>query len=145
MASPITFEPVRRDPREALRRRIETAPVDHAEAVLEAFDVLQLLHERGALDIVRSALAASDELLDVAIGQADTPEATRALRHLLFLGGELARLKADDEAPASLWALLRRMRSEDSLRGLSAAVTLMENFGRHLHELRGAPPGGESS
>lgn len=145
MATPITFEPTRRDPREALRRRVEQAPVEHAEAVLAAFDVLQLLHERGALDIVRSALAASPELLDVAIEQADTPETTRAIRHLVFFGGELARMSAERDPPAHLWTLLRRMRSEDSLRGLAAVVTLMENFGRHLHAMQGAPPGGESS
>jgi uncharacterized protein YjgD (DUF1641 family) len=145
MASPITFEPVRLDPREALRQRLDRAPGDHAEAVLAAFDVLQLLHERGVLDIVRSALAASDELLDVAVDQVNTPEATRAIRHLLFLGGALARLTTEREAPISLWTLLRRARSEDSLRGLAAAVNLMESFGRHLHALQAERPGGESS
>lgn len=145
MAIPITFEPARRDPREALRQHLDRAPGDHAEAVLAAFDVLQLLHERGVLDIVRSALAASDELLDVAVDQVNTPEAIRAIRLLAAVPGVIAQVTADRQAPIGLWTLVRRLRSEDSLRGLAAAVDLMESFGRHLRALQAARPGGESS
>jgi len=144
MAIPITFEPARRDPGGAARQRIEQAPGDHAEAVLAAFEVLQLLHDRGVLDIVRSALAASDELIDTAVDQVNTPEAIRAIRHLLAISGALAQVTTDREEPIGLWTLVRRMRSQDSLRGLAVAVDLMESFGRHLHALRVERPGGGS-
>ncbi len=84
MAQPIAFHTTPRDPREVLRARLERAPADHAEAVLAAYEVLQQLHARGILDIVRSGLAAGDEMLDKVVDSADTPEAIRAIRNLLF-------------------------------------------------------------
>ncbi len=159
MAQPIAFHTPPRDPREALRARVERAPADHAEAVLAAYDVLQQLHERGILDIVRSGLAAGDELLDKVVDTADTPEAVRALRNLLFWRQVLGRIEpewfqgifeaipdglatatAQRDERIGIWKLLRRATSKDSLRGLAAGVTFLESFGRHLRALEGAGP-----
>jgi len=63
MAQPIPLEIPPRNPRAELRSRLEQAPEEHAEAVLAAYEVLQELHSRGVLEIMRGALAASDELL----------------------------------------------------------------------------------
>lgn len=154
MAKPIALHVAPRDPREELRARVEGAPADHAEAVLAAYELLQALHDRGVLDIARSALAASDEILEKIVGQADTPEAIRAFRNLLFWPGVLGRIEPErfeelseaipdglmqatahrDETPR-LWTLIRRVLSKDSLRGLAAAVDFLESVGRHLHAL----------
>jgi uncharacterized protein YjgD (DUF1641 family) len=163
MAIPIAFQPPPRDPREALHARVERAPQDHAEAVLAAYDLLQALHDRGVLDIVRSALAASDEILGTVVDQANTPEAIRAIRHLLFWRGVLGRIEPewfqgifqavpDALAQATMnrdqrvgfFTLVRRLRSTDSLRGLAAAVDFLESFGRHLHALEASRPGTSS-
>jgi uncharacterized protein YjgD (DUF1641 family) len=162
LAHPIAFQPPPRDPREALRSRLEHAPADHAEALLAAYDVLQQLHERGILDLVRSGLAAGDEVLEKIVDGANTPETTRALRNLLvgrqvlgriepqwFQGifqaipDGFARATADRHEPIGLWKLLRRATSKDSLSGLSAAVCFLESVGRHLRsvERSGAPAG----
>jgi uncharacterized protein YjgD (DUF1641 family) len=154
MANPISFQPAPRDPREALRARVERAPDEHAEAVLAAYDLLQMLHDHGMLDIARSALASSDELLGTAVDQVNTPEAIRAIRNLLFWRGVLGRIEPEwfqgifqaipdalaratknRDEPVSLFSLIRRMRNKDSLRGLAAAVDFLESFGRHLHAL----------
>jgi uncharacterized protein YjgD (DUF1641 family) len=163
MAQPISLHVAPRNPREALRARVERAPEDHAEAVLAAYDVLQALHDRGVLDTVRSALAASDELLGAVVDQVNTPEAIRAIRNLLFWRGVLGRIEpewfegifqaipdalaqasAHRDEPVGLWTLLRRARNKDALRGLAAAVDFLESFGRHIHALetsaRGVQP-----
>jgi uncharacterized protein YjgD (DUF1641 family) len=151
MAHPIRFQPAPHDPREALRARIERAPEDHAEAVLAAYDLLQQLHDRGVLDTTRSALASSEALLGTIAGAADTPETIRALRNLLFLRNVLSNIEpealevlvrgipqglamasAQRDAPVSVWKLVRRALSADSLRGLAAAVALLEGVGRQL-------------
>ena len=156
MAQPISFETPLYDPRATLRARLERAPERHAEAVLAAYDVLDLLHERGILDIVRSGLAAGDELLDMAVDAASTPEAGRAIRNLVFWQGVLGRIEpewfqgvfqaipdglamatAQRDEPVSLWRLLRRAMSMDSLRGLTAGINFLESFGRHLHLVEG--------
>jgi hypothetical protein len=84
MAQPIPLEIPPRNPRAELRSRLEQAAEEHAEAVLAGYEVLQQLHNRGVLEILRGALAASDEILEKVVDNARTPEAIRAIRNLLF-------------------------------------------------------------
>jgi uncharacterized protein YjgD (DUF1641 family) len=154
MAQPIPLEIRPRHPRAELRSRLEEAPEEHAEAVLAAYEVLQELHNRGVLEIMRGALAASDEILEKVVDNARTPEAIRALRNLLFcrqiLGSiepewfkgmfqaipeGIAQATAERDQPVGFFSLLRRLTSKDSLRGLAAAVDFLQAFGRHLHSL----------
>ncbi len=53
MAQPIPLEVPPRNPRDELRSRLEQAPEQHPEAVLAAYEVLQELHSRGVLEIMR--------------------------------------------------------------------------------------------
>jgi len=151
MALPIALEIPPRNPRAELRSRLEQAPEEHAEAVLAAYEVLQELHNRGVLEIMRGALAASDEILETVVDNVRTPPAIRAIRNLLFwrqiLGGiepewfkgifqavpeGIAQATAEREQPVSFLGLLRRLTSKDSLRGLAAALDFLQAFGRHL-------------
>src|SRR6201993_5204851 len=152
MAQPIPLEISPRNPRVELRARLEQAPEEHAEAVLAAYEVLQQLHNRGVLELARGALAASDEILEKVVDNAKTPEAIRAIRNLLFwrriLGSiepewfkgifqaipeGIAEATAERQKPIGLFGLIRRLTSQDSLRGLAAAVDFLQAFGRHLH------------
>jgi uncharacterized protein YjgD (DUF1641 family) len=154
MAQPIPLEIPPRNPRAELQSRPEQAPEEHAEAVMAAYEVLQKLHDRGVLEIMRGALAASDEILEKVVDSARTPEAIRAIRNLLFwrqiLGSiepewfkgifqaipeGIAQATAEREQPIGLFGLFRRLTSRDSLRGLAAAVDFLQAFGRHLHSL----------
>jgi uncharacterized protein YjgD (DUF1641 family) len=154
MAQPIRFDVPRPDSRAVLRDRLERAPEQHADAILAAYDLLQALHDRGILDITRTALAASDELLEKVVEGINTPPAIRALRNLVFWQGILGSIEpkwfkglteavpeglekatAERDQPVHLWTLLRRASSKNSLRGLAAAVDFLESFGRHLHRL----------
>jgi uncharacterized protein YjgD (DUF1641 family) len=154
MAQPIPLKVPPRDPRAELRSRLDQAPEEHAEAILAAYEVLQQLHERGVLEIMRGGLLASDEIMEKAVDAAKTPEGIRAIRNLLFFGRILgsiepewfqgvfqaipdgiAQVTADRGKPVSLFGLLRRLSSKDSLRGLFAAVDFLQAFGRHLQVL----------
>jgi uncharacterized protein YjgD (DUF1641 family) len=157
MAQPIPLEILPRNPRAELRSRLEHAPEEHAEAVLAAYEVLQELHNRGVLEIMRGALAASDEILEKVVDNVRTPEAIRTIRTLMvcsrILGSiepesfkgivqaipeGIAQATAEREKPVRFFGLLRRLTSKDSLRGLAAAVDFLQAFGRHL-----ASAGGE--
>ena len=154
MAQPIPLEIPPRNPRAELRSRLEQAPEEHAEAVLAAYEVLQELHNRGVLDIMRGFLAASDDILEKVVDNIRTPEAIRAIRNLLFwrqiLGSiepewfkgifqaipeGIAQATAERDQPVSFFGLLRRLSSKDSFRGLAAAIDFLQAFGRHLHSL----------
>jgi uncharacterized protein YjgD (DUF1641 family) len=162
MAQPIPFQAPPVDSRQALRIKIEQAPDEHAEAILAAYELLQALYDRGVLDTAASALKATDTMLATIVGDANTPEAIRALRNLVFwqrtLGSiepkwfkglfqavpdALAMATAERDRPVRLWKLLRRALSRDSIRGLAAGIDFIESFGRHLHALEA--PGQESS
>jgi len=52
---------------------LEQAPEEHAEAILAAYEVLQELHNRGVLEILRGGLAASDEILEKVVDNAGRP------------------------------------------------------------------------
>jgi len=158
MALPIALDVPPRDPAAELRSRLDNAPAQHAEALLAAYELLQALHEQGVLDIARGALSAKDQLLEQVVTAANTPEAIRAIRNLLYwrhiLGSiepdwfkglfqaipeGIARATAERERPVGLWQILRRACSRDSLRAMAAAVDFLEAFGRHLQSLKDAP------
>lgn len=149
MAKPIELIPTPHDPREEIKRRLENAPVEHAEAVLSAYELLQELHASGTLDLLRGAAGAQGEIVQHAAGLAAQPEAVRALRNLLVLGKLLGsidpeilhRLTGDlpaaanqipNEEPPSLFGIFRRMSSKDSRRALAAAVNILESVGKGL-------------
>ena len=159
MAQPIPLEIPPRNPRAELRSRLDQAPEEHSEAILAAYEVLQELHNRGVLEILRGALAASDDILEKLVDGVRTPEGIRAIRNVLFFGRILgsiepewfegifqaipegiAQATAERDQPVSLFGLLRRAVSKDSLRGLFAAVDFLQAFGRHLHLSEGQTP-----
>jgi len=149
MAQPIPLTLPARDPREALLRKLETAPQDHAEALLEVYDILQKLHEHGVLDAVRGGLGSSDKLLKMLVDATNTPEAIRGMRNLIILAkmadgldpevlAGLAKVipdslaKAKTEKPLGIVHILRKFRSPDSRRVLTVMATVLEALGRGL-------------
>jgi uncharacterized protein YjgD (DUF1641 family) len=155
MAVPIRFQPVPPDPREELHTRLEAAPVEHAEALLAVYDILQGLHDRGVLDALKGVLNASDFVLETAVETAKTPEAIRRIRNLILLSKKLdsiepevlghlidsipeglAQSSAKGTEPPGLFSLVRKFSNRDSRRGLAAAANILETFGKRL----GIPP-----
>jgi uncharacterized protein YjgD (DUF1641 family) len=151
MAQSIRFEPLARDAREELHHRLDKAPLEHAEALLAAYEVLQRLHERGVLDILNGALSAGDTLLDAVVEVAKTPEAIRSVRNLLLLSQVLGKIEPEllgvivraipeglaqvsakrSEAPGP-FSLLQKFCSKDSRRAMGAAAELLECVGKGL-------------
>jgi uncharacterized protein YjgD (DUF1641 family) len=150
MAIPVPLKTiVQVDPREEIQTRVENAPIDHADAVLSAYDVLQRLHDTGTLDVLRGALGAGDVLVEHVISLLTAPESVNALRNLILIGKVLgsidpailhtvldgipqATTQVPGAKPPSLFALGRRIASPDARRGLGAAVSVMEVLGRAL-------------
>jgi uncharacterized protein YjgD (DUF1641 family) len=149
MAKPIPLELTPRDARIELRSRLESAPVEHAEALLAAYEVLQGLHDKGVLETVRGALGSSGQTLQMIVDTAKTPEAIRSLRNLVILGklaaafdpallAGLARAvpesleKAKAQDPLSLLQLLKKLNSKDSRRALTALTCALESVGKTL-------------
>lgn len=149
MAKPIPLEIPPRDPRGEVTSRLQRAPMEHAEAILSAYDILQGLHDRGIFDLLSGMIGSSDKVLEIAVETAKTPPAMRAVRNLLvifktlgeidpelFDGFALALPEAIVQArregmePPGFWAILNKFRSKDLRRGLVAVNSLLEAWGR---------------
>ena len=153
MARPIPLGLPPRDPQRELNSRLQQAPQEHAEAVLAAYEVLQGLHDSGALEALRGTIGGGEKILEQVVAVASGPEAIRATRNLLLLVkalGEiepallsdltravpiaLAQANAEESKPPGLFKLISTFWNKDFRRGLAAFNDLLVTFGRHLSE-----------
>jgi uncharacterized protein YjgD (DUF1641 family) len=135
------FLPV--DRRDDLIRRVEQAPVEHAAAVLDAYDLLQQLHEKGLLDLVKGLLSAGDTVVDRVVDVVSSKEMVNALRIALIFSNLLSSIDPDQlhaaiaeagREPPSLFALGKKAASKDFRRGTAAAMGLVNLLGAALHQ-----------
>ena len=129
------------DSRLDLVRRIENAPREHAEAVLEAYDVLQRLHDTGALGLVNGLLSAEDTVIDKVTDVVSSKQAVTALRIAMILGSTLTSIDANRVHAAvtdaethtpSLWKLLRIAYSKEVRKAAGLGLSLAQIFGASL-------------
>jgi len=130
-------------------RRLREWPHQHADAILSALELLQLLHDRGVLELLRGAVGAGDRLVGTLTAAVDTPESLRAIRNFIlltkFFGNmppdilnslvqtvmEGAQREKTQRAPG-VFELLRRLRSEDSRHAIAVTLDLLESVGKGL-------------
>jgi uncharacterized protein YjgD (DUF1641 family) len=153
MAKPIPFHPAPRDPLDELSSRLQQAPLDHAEAVLAAYEVLQGLHDHGVLELMRGTLGGSEKILEQVVAVGSGAQAVRATRNLLLLVTTLGEIEpellsdltraipkslvqahAEQRKPPGLFKLLSTFWNKDFRRGLAAFNDLLLMFGRNLRE-----------
>jgi uncharacterized protein YjgD (DUF1641 family) len=144
MAKPVAyrvFTPP--DSREELKRKIDAAPMEHADALLSGLRLLEQAHESGTLELLRGALAAQNSIINHVAGLVSQPEMVNALRNLLVLGKVLGSMNpetletaigGDDKvrrrhAPPSLFTLVSRMNTPDARRGMDVAAGLLAVLG----------------
>jgi len=149
MAQPILLKLPPRDPREALFHRLENAPQEHAAALLSAYDILQELHDKGVLEIVKGALGSGDKLLEIAVEAGNTPEVIRGVRNFIILTklfGTLepkllehladavptALVEAKTEKPLGPLQLFAKLLNRDTRRMLTIMTRVVESLGKDL-------------
>lgn len=121
----------------------------HADAVESTYELLQLLHDRGVLNLLRGLVGAGDKVVETVVQAVDTPEAVRAIRNFLLLAkffgsippevlnslaqavAEGAKREKSHKAP-SFFQLYRRLRNEDTRHALAVTLDLVESVGKGL-------------
>jgi uncharacterized protein YjgD (DUF1641 family) len=151
MANPIRLELPTRDPREELHSRLQSAPLEHAQAVLAGYEVLQGLHDSGLLELLHGLLGSGNKVLGIAVDEVRRPESVQAARNLLVLGKILTELdpallngfakalpqamqqikEQRKDAPGFL-ELLSLARNKDMRRGLVMMSSLLEACARSV-------------
>jgi len=149
MAKPVAyrvFTPL--DAREELKRKIDAAPLEHADALLSAYDLLEQAHKSGTLALLRGLLSAQDAVVTHIADIASSPEMVNALRNLLLVGKLLGNIKPEQlqaamvgeregrpTAPPSLISLVGRMGTADARRGLNVATGLLTALGAAMTKI----------
>lgn len=121
----------------------------HADAILSALELLELLHDRRVLDLLRGLVGAGDRLVDTLTAAVDNPESVRAIRNFLLLTQFFASIPPDvlkslvqttvegahrekaHRAPGLL-QLLRRLGSENTRHAMAVTLDLLESVGSGL-------------
>lgn len=153
MARPIPLELPPSDPREELRKRLVDAPVEHAEALLDSYELLQKLHDRGVFQLLRGALEASETIVETAVDAARSDESVRAFRNTIILAKMLASINPDllesiavavSETlgsqrkpviePPGLFSLLNQFRRKELRRSIALINRFLETLGKQLRK-----------
>ncbi len=150
MAKAIEIRPNPIPAREETERRLNAAPREHAEAVLDAYRTLQTLHDTDTLAFVRGLLGAGDEVLTQVVSVATSPQSTRAIRNLLVLTDLLGTVSPDSlhrvastvtpvlaeqqptEPPSLLAIGWRFATSKNVRRALATGLAVLEAVGEAL-------------
>jgi uncharacterized protein YjgD (DUF1641 family) len=85
MAQPIALKLPPRDPSAELQSKLDKAPAEHAEALLDAYQLVQELHDKGVFQLLRGVLGASDKFVETAVQTAQSEESINALRNTIIL------------------------------------------------------------
>jgi uncharacterized protein YjgD (DUF1641 family) len=151
MARPIAFEVTPYDPREVLRKRLEAAPAEHAEALLESYELLQQLHETGTLRVLTGALGAGNQIIETAVDAVGSGPAVCATRNAILLSKMLASInpeileglvaavsetlgsyKKPVIEPPGLFALLSQFRHKELRRSVALINRFLESLGNQI-------------
>jgi uncharacterized protein YjgD (DUF1641 family) len=142
---PLTLIPQGAEP----AKRLEDALHKHTDAIVDALELMQLLHDHGVLDLLRGLVGAGDELVGILTTAAGAPESLRAMRNFILLtkffasvppnvldslvrtAAEGAQREKAHRAPGLLH-LLRRTGSENSRHAIAVTLDLLESVGKSL-------------
>src|ERR1041384_4042537 len=84
MAQPVLFTPPCRDSRQELFQQLERAPQEHVEALLDVYAILQLLRDKGLLEIAKGVLGSGEQVLGILTETMETDEVIRTVRSLVI-------------------------------------------------------------
>jgi uncharacterized protein YjgD (DUF1641 family) len=142
---PLTLVPKGPDPAE----RLADALHQHTDAIVSALELLQLMHDRGVLNLLRGLVGAGDQIVGILTAAAGIPESLRGMRNFILLtkffasippevleslvrtASEGAEREKANRAPGLL-QLLRRAGSEDSRHAMAVTLDLLESVGKAL-------------
>lgn len=154
MAKPIDFTPPPRDPRESLRHQLRNAPDDHVEALLDTYAILQLLRDKGLLELAKGLLGSGEKVLAIVTETMERDEVVRTVRNLVIFIKILGALDPEvlekivnalahsaketkTKKPPGIMRLLGELTRPEVRRALTPLIAAMQSAG---HNLKTAQP-----
>jgi uncharacterized protein YjgD (DUF1641 family) len=153
MAEPISFEPVFRNRQHELYPRVQSAPGEHAEAMLDVYAILELARQKGILEIIKDALGSLEGIMEVITETAEKDEVVRTVRNLTILIKMLgsiepealeqvmksisnATVSATSKKPPGFLQLLSQLSSGDSRRALEPIAAGLQAAGSSIPKIK---------
>ncbi len=151
MAQPIPLQIPSHDPRRELIEKLEQAPAEHAAALLDAYALIQALHEKRIFETLRGALSASEHIVETAVHAAESRESIFAIRNAIILskmlgainpellqcvaiavGQTLGSERKPVIEPPGLFALLKQFRQTELRRSIALINRFLDVLGDQL-------------
>lgn len=155
MAKPIQLDFPARDHQAEMQQRLSAAPTEHAAAILEFLELLEVLHRHNVLSTLQGAVGAGGDLIGQISKAAAQPESIRALRNAIALAKLLGQIDPElietiqkaiarspgargDSRPAApgLWKIAKTFWSPTVRRTLFATGVVMAAVGGYLEKRR---------
>jgi uncharacterized protein YjgD (DUF1641 family) len=148
MARQVQFTSPPLTPKPEYRNRMPAATEKRAEAILAAYELLEVARECEVLDLVQGVISARTTILAQLAEFASKPQAVNASRNLIILAKILGELDSDlisdfavefkavspqtdrEEPPPTLWQLTKQANQPDVRRGLSFILQSLGALGR---------------
>lgn len=156
MAKPIQLDFPARDHEAEMRQRLADAPVEHAAAILDFLELLDVLHERRVLSTLRGAAGAGHDIAGYLAHATAQPESIRALRNAITLAKMLAEIDpelleaihrslpkrrgepgGEPEKVPGLFRIAKTLGSPPVRRALFAGALVLVGIGTYLERTRG--------
>jgi uncharacterized protein YjgD (DUF1641 family) len=136
-----------------INRKLAAAPVEHAEALLKLYGLLEMANDKKVLDIATGVLSSSDYILTKLAEASKNESSIQAMRNGIMMLEMLGSLDPEvlhslvkalpnglsqaneiavAQKPPSAWKSLRGFMSEDGRRMLGFASTLVVALGAAL-------------
>lgn len=149
MAEAIPYDHRTRDARQELYHKLQGAPEHHIEALLDLYAILQLLHDKGILEVIKDALGSGEKVLEILTGTMERDEIVRTVRNLTIFIKLIGAIEPDAlenlmtalsdkvekskvKKPPGLLRLLGQLSSKDSRRGLETIVGALQVAGKTM-------------
>lgn len=153
MAKAIQLDFPARDHQAELQQRLAEGKIEHAEAILEFIELLDVLRKHNVLSTLRGAVGAGEDLITYLSEAAIQPEVVRGMRNMItlskivggidpeFLGTvekAIAALPGDalKTRPPGIFKIARAWWSPPSRRALFAAGLLLAGIGCYMEDRR---------
>jgi uncharacterized protein YjgD (DUF1641 family) len=126
-----------------LIKKLKSAPLEHGEAILQAYELLQQLHEKGFLELLTGVLTGGEAVLNHVVGLISSPTAITATRLGLMMVNLLGSIDADkistalaagSKEPPSLLSMGKQATSKEARRAMAVGLGLLTAFGEALEK-----------
>lgn len=148
VAEAIEFDAGTRDVKRELYDRLLAAPEAHIEAMLEIYAILQLLYDKGILEMVKDLLGSGEKVMEVMTEEVEKNEVVRTVRNLTIfikiigsvepdtlekiMGSISKKIGPRSKKPPGLLRLFGQLSSTDSRRALEPLVAALKIAGEEM-------------